>query len=522
MSEAARTAPAAAELPPLQGAQLLLLSIAIAASTFMEILDTTIVNVSVPAIAGSLGVSPSEATWTVSSYALAAAIVQPLTGWLGRRFGEVRVFVTSMLLFVATSAACGLAPSMTVLVAGRLLQGLVSGPMVALAQALLLRAYPATRRGVALAIWGMVVVVAPIFGPVLGGWITDNFSWPWLFYINVPIGLLAAAVSWALLHKRETERVRVPVDVVGIVLLFVGVGALQFMLDNGNEHDWFSSPLILTTAVVAVVCLVYLVAWELTDRHPIIDIHLFQIRNFSVACVLTFCAFFSFFGATILFPLWLETTVGYTATWAGLSMAPFGLMMLVLMPILGRNAPRLNKRATITIGFSIIAASMWWMSRFSEHSSFWQLSLPRMMLGAGMPFFFLPLNMILMSRIPPDHFASASGLWGFLRTVAGSVSTAVSVYIWNRRMDYHHAVLAEHVNPTAPGWTTLHDSLTQTGMPERTIHAIAESTLAQQASTLAINDTYLMYACIIVCLIPVLWLARPPFQPPLGAAGAAH
>jgi DHA2 family multidrug resistance protein len=189
---------------------------------------------------------------------------------------------------------------MTVLVAGRLLQGLVSGPMVALAQALLLRAYPATRRGVALAIWGMVVVVAPIFGPVLGGWITDNFSWPWLFYINVPIGLLAAAVSWALLHKRETERVRVPVDVVGIVLLFVGVGALQFMLDNGNEHDWFSSPLILTTAVVAVVCLVYLVAWELTDRHPIIDIHLFQIRNFSVACVLTFCAFFSFFGATIL------------------------------------------------------------------------------------------------------------------------------------------------------------------------------------------------------------------------------
>ena len=518
MTDTARSGPAAAELPPLQGAQLLLLSIAIAASTFMEILDTTIVNVSVPAIAGSLGVSPSEATWTVSSYALAAAIVQPLTGWLGRRFGEVRTFVVSMLLFVATSAACGFAPTMAALVAGRLLQGLVSGPMVALAQALLLRNYPSTKRGTALAIWGMVVVVAPICGPVLGGWITDNLSWPWLFYINVPIGLLAAGISWTLLRRRESQRVHVPVDVVGMVLLFVGVGALQYTLDNGNEHDWFSSPVIVVAAVVAAVSLVYLVAWELTDRHPIIDVHLFQIRNFTVASVLTFGAFFSFFGSTVLFPLWLETTAGYTATWAGMAMAPFGFMMLILMPILGRNAPRLNKRVTISIGFVIIITSMLWMSRLNEHSSFWQLAAPRMLMGCGMPFFFLPLNMILMSRIKPDHFASASGLWGFLRTIAGSVSTAVSVFLWNHRQNYHHAVLAEHVTSAAPGWSAVHDSLARAGMPEPAIRAVTESALAQQAGTLAINDTYLLYAAIIACLIPVLWLARPPFQPPPGSS----
>jgi MFS transporter, DHA2 family, multidrug resistance protein len=521
MTDASRSGPAAAEPPPLQGAQLLLLSIAIAASTFMEILDTTIVNVSVPAIAGSLGVSPSEATWTVSSYALAAAIVQPLTGWLGRRFGEVRTFVVSMLLFVVTSAACGLAPSMTILVAGRLLQGLVSGPMVALAQALLLRNYPATKRGMALAIWGMVVVVAPICGPVLGGWITDNLSWPWLFYINVPVGLLAAGVSWTLLRRRESQRVHVRVDVVGMVLLFVGVGALQYTLDNGNDHDWFASPVIVVATVVAAVSLVYLVAWELTDRHPIIDVHLFQIRNFTVASVLTFGAFFSFFGSTVLFPLWLETTVGYTATWAGLAMAPFGVMMLILMPILGSNAPRLNKRVTISIGFVIIITSMFWMSRLNEHSSFWQLAAPRMLMGFGMPFFFLPLNMILMSRITPDHFASASGLWGFLRTIAGSVSTAVSVFLWNHRRDYHHAVLAEHINSAAPGWNAAHDTLARAGMSEPAIRAVTEGTLAQQASTLAINDTYLLYAVIIACLIPVLWLARPPFQPPPGA-GSVH
>jgi DHA2 family multidrug resistance protein len=522
MPEPARDLPAEGAPPPLQGAQLMLLTVAIAAATFMEVLDTTIVNVSIPAIAGSLGVSPSEATWTISSYALTAAIVQPLTGWLGRRFGEVRSFVASMLLFVLMSAACGLAPSMSVLVAGRLLQGLVSGPMVAIAQALLLRNYPERKRGMALAIWGMVIVVAPICGPILGGWITDNLSWPWLFYINVPIGLAAAALSWTLLRRRESRRVHVRVDVVGIVLLFVGVGALQYTLDNGNQLDWFGSPLIIATSLIAAVGLIYLVAWELTDRHPVIDVHLFQIRNFTVASVLTFGAFFSFIGSTVLFPLWLETTVGYTATWAGMAMAPFGVMMLILMPILGQAAPRLNKRLAITIGLAIVALSMLWMARLNEHASFWQLTAPRILMGAGMPFFFLPLNLILMSRITPDNFAAASGLWGFLRTVSTSVSTAVSVFIWNHRQDYHHAVLAEHINPAAAGWNSTYGTLSGLGVPDPMIHAMTEDILAQQASTLAVNDAYLVFAIVIACMIPILWLARPPFQPPGDTGGGVH
>jgi len=510
-------APPAEETAPLHGAQLLLLTVAIAASTFMQILDSTIVNVSIPAIAGGLGVSPSEGTWTVSSYALTAAIVQPLTGWLGRRFGEVRTFVASMLLFIVTSAACGLAPTMTMLVAGRLMQGLVSGPMMALGQALLLRNYPATKRAMALAIWGMVVVVAPICGPVLGGWITDNLSWPWLFYINVPVGLLAAVVTWTLLRNRESRRMHVPVDIVGIALLFVGVGALQFTLDNGNEHDWFSSPLIVVAAVIAAVCLIYLVAWELTDRNPIIDLHLFRIRNFTVGSVLAFWGYFAFFGATVLFPLWLQTNVGYTATWAGLAMAPFGFIMMILMPILGRNARYLNRLA-VSIGFVIIIASMLWNARLSEHSTFWQLAAPRLLMGAGMPFFFLPLSLIILSRITPDHFASAAGLWGFVRTIATSVSTALSVFLWDHRQDYHHAVLAEHINTAAAGWNAVHGTLSRAGLPESTIHALAERMLAQQAATLAINDAYLLYAVIVLCLIPILWLARPPFHAQAGAA----
>jgi len=522
MAAQAHPLPADPELAPLQGAQLLLVTLAIAAATTMEVLDATIVNVSIPAIAGSLGVSPNEATWTITSYALTAAIGQPLTGWLGRHFGEVCTFVTSMLLFVATSAACGLAPTMSVLVVFRLLQGLVSGPMVAIAQALLLRSFPATRRGLALAIFGMVIVVAPIVGPILGGWITDNFSWPWLFYINVPIGLLAATLSWTLLHKRETRRTRTPIDKLGIMLLFIGVGALQYTLDNGNDLDWFSSPLIITTAIVAAAGLIYLVAWELTDQRPVIDVHLFQIRNFSVATLLTFGTFFSFMGSTVLFPLWLETTVGYTATWAGLAMAPLGLMMLILMPVLGSAAPRLNKRLTISTGFAIVIASMLWMTRLNEHSAFWQLAAPRMLMGAGMPFFFLPLNLILMSRITPDHFASASGLWGFVRQISGSVSTAVSVFLWSHRIDYHHATLAEHVNATAPGWIATQAALGRAGVPDRAILAITENAVLQQAGTLAINDMYLVFAIVIACMIPILWLARPPFQPPPGAGSGAH
>jgi DHA2 family multidrug resistance protein len=520
MADAAPLAPAPQELPPLHGMQLALLTVAIASATFMEVLDTTIVNVSVPSIAGSLGVSPSQATWTVSSYALAAAIIQPLTGWLGRRFGEVRTFVTSMLLFILMSAACGLATSMGFLVAGRLLQGLVSGPMVALAQALLLRSFPASKRGIALALWGMVVVVAPICGPVLGGWITENLSWPWLFYINVPIGLLAASMSWSILRHRESRKVYAPVDVIGMVLLFASVGALQYTLDNGNEQDWFASPAIVATAVVAVVCLTFLIAWELTDRHPIIDVHLFKIRNFTIGSIATCGAFFSFFGSTVLFPLWLETSVGYTPTWAGMAMAPSGLMMLLVMPVLGRNVQRLNKRLMVSIGFLIIAASMVWMTRLTEQATFWQLASPRMLMGAGLPFFFLPINMILMSRITPDHYASASGLWGFLRTLSGSISTAVSVFLWNHRRDYHHAVLAEHIHASASGWTSLSGSLGAAGMPEPSINAVTETLLAQQASTLAVNDTYIVYSVIVVCLIPLLWLARPPFQ--AAETGGAH
>jgi DHA2 family multidrug resistance protein len=518
MAEAAKPLPPG-EYPPLRGAALVILSCAIGISSFMEILDMTIVNVSVPAIAGSLGVSPSEGTWSISSYLLAAAVVQPLAGWIGRRFGEVRTFCTSIVLFVIFSMVCGMATTMPMLIAARLMQGLVSGPMMSVAQALLLRNYPVHLRGLALGLWAMVVIVAPIVGPVLGGWITDNLSWPWLFYINVPTGLAAAAVSWLLLRKRESARVKVPVDAVGLALLVIGVGALQFMLDNGNEKDWFHSNEIIAAAVIGVVALTFLIPWELTDKHPIVDLHLFQRRNFRVGTVCIAVAYFAFMGVNVIFPLWLQTALNYTSTWAGFAMAPIGLVALVMAPFIGRNLHRINLRLAPTISFVIMTFMMFWFARQTAEASFGQIALPRFIMGFGLPLFFLPLNQIIMAGIPSHEIASAAGLSNFVRTFSGSIATAVCVFFWSNRSEYHYATLTEHITPDSPAWAAYQAQMAQAGITGNAAMASTAQVVNGQALTMGANDIFFGMAILFIILIPLVWLARPPFRA-VGTGGA--
>lgn len=507
------------EPPPLHGSKLAWLTIFISLATFMEVLDMTIVNVSLPAIAGTLGVSPSEATWTISSYTLAAAIMQPLTGWLGRRFGEVRTFLISTMLFVVFSALCGLATSMPMLVTGRLLQGLVSGPMVPMAQAMLMRNYPPEKRGMAMALWAMVVFVAPILGPVLGGWITDNLSWPWLFYINVPVGLLSVIALWGLLRKRETKRVKVPVDVVGLGLLVIGIGALQFMLDNGNEHDWFDSRMIVTCAVIAVVGITCLIAWELTEKHPVLDLHLFAHRNFRIGVSVICLGFFCFFGIVVLYPLWLQTALGYTASWAGIAVAPVGILGLFLMPFVGRNIGRMNLRVAGSFGFLILSAVMFWLSTLTHEATIGQLILPRLLQGAGLAFFFLPLNQIAFSDVKPHELAGAAGLTSFLRNIAGSMSTAICVWLWTDRIDHHRAVMADRLTDGS-AWQEWSQQLATQGITDQPALAYTNAVMTQQAQTLGVNDITYAFGWVLLLLIPLLWLARPPFR--AQGSGAAH
>ena len=507
----------ASPLKPLQGGVLVLLTIAVAFSTFMEVLDMTIVNVSVPHIAGSLGVSPSEGTWTISSYALASAIMQPLTGWLARRFGEVRTFVTSVILFVVFSMLCGMATSMPELVIFRLLQGAGSGPMVALSLSLLLASYPKAKQGMALALWAMTVVVAPIFGPILGGWLTDNFSWPWIFYINVPVGALAAAISWVLLRKRETKTYKSPIDVIGLVLLVVGVGALQFMLDNGNDNDWFSSPMILTLGIIALVCMTFLLVWELHAKHPVIELALFKQRNFTVAVVALSLGMMAFFGINVVFPLWLQIDLGYTATWAGLASAPVGVLAFVMAPIIGANIQRLELRAVVTFSFIVFAVTSYWFASFDSSASFGTLIVPRFVMGIGIACFFIPLNQMYLSGLNPDQVASASGLANFCRTLASSISTAATVTLWQHRGEYHHAVLTEHVTAGTPAATRFLQQLHHDGFSPKQSLGLVDQLITREALTLSVNDVYLVCAVLFVAMIPMLWLARPPF----GNAGGA-
>jgi DHA2 family multidrug resistance protein len=496
------------------------LTVAIALATAMELLDMTIVNVSIPSISGSLGVSVSEGTWTVSSYMLASAVMQPMTGWLGRRFGEVRSFTTSIMLFVIFSALCGFAVSMQMLVACRVMQGVVSGPLLALGQALLLRNYPPDKRGLALGLWGMVIVTAPIFGPILGGYITDNLSWPWLFYINVPVGILAWFLVSRLLRNRESLRIKLPIDVVGLLLLVVGVGSLQYTLDNGNDLDWFGSPIIIVSSVVAVVSLTLLIVWELTDRHPIVDLHFFARRNFLIGTLCVSFAYFAFMGANIIFPIWLQTTAGYTATWAGIAVAPVGLFALFISPILGRNIHRVNLRWALTCAFSLFVFTMNWSSHMNETATLFQLAGPRFWQGLGVSVFFLCLNQITLSAVAQDELASATGLSSFMRTISGSISTAVNIWLWNRRIEFHHAVLSEHIRDSAQSWTGTQAHLKSLGIIGGGALQYADQTITQQAMTLSFNDLFHMFSLMFIFLIPWIWLAKPPFT--VRGTRAAH
>jgi DHA2 family multidrug resistance protein len=517
-SEAPRP-PAPPASSPLPAHLLPIFTIAVALSTFMEVLDTSIANVAVPTIAGNLAVSPNMGTWVISSYGLAAAIVVPLTGWIARRFGEVRTFVVSVLLFTLASALCGLATSLPMLVAFRFLQGLVSGPMVPLSQTLLLQNYPPAKRGMAMALWAMTVVVAPIFGPLLGGWITDNATWPWIFYINAPIGLFAAFTAWTLLHKRDTPTSRQPIDVTGLIAMVIGIGSLQLMLDNGNDQDWFSSNIICVLAVLAVVGIAFLVIWELTDDHPIVDLSLFKTRNFRFGVIAMALGYMAFFAMTVLIPLWLQTVMNYTPTWAGIATAPVGVLALILSPLVGKNSHRFDLRMGASLAFILFGLTAWWFSTFNLDTSLGHIVVPRFVQGIAVAFFFIPINQILLSGVQPSRMAAASGLSNFFRTLSGSMGTAIVTTLWTHRTQIHEVRLAENLTANGTAATSYLDTLAQGGVSGNAGYAQVQGVIHAQSAMLATSEVFWGIAILFGLLIGFVWLTRPPFGVAGGAAG---
>jgi DHA2 family multidrug resistance protein len=501
------------EPQPFHGTALAVITVALALATFMNVLDTTITNVAVPTIAGDLAVSPNQGTWVITAFVVATAIAVPLTGWLAQRFGEVRLFVACTTLFTVLSWLCGLSGSFAMLLFLRVLQGAVAGPMIPLSQSLLLNNFPPEKRGLALAIWGMTTVVAPVLGPILGGWITDNYSWPWIFYINIPVGIVSVAITWLMLRHRETPRRQRPIDVVGLVLLIVWVAALQIMLDNGNDMGWFGSAYIVELAIAATVALVLFLIWEWYEEHPVIDLTLFRNRNFNVAAVAVTLGFGVYFGGIVIFPLWLQTQMNYTATWAGIAAAPVGLLAIVFSPIVGRNLHRVDLRLFVTASFLVFAVCSFWLGSFNTQVTLGNLIEPRIWLGIGVATFFIPLTAMSLSGLTPDRIASASGLANFLRTLGASFGTSLSVTLWDRRATLHDAHLVDHFTSANPAVEHVYAQLQGVGLSAGQATELLSRTVSQQAFMLATNDFFWLSGWIFLVLLGLVWFARPPFAP---------
>ena len=497
-----------------------LASIALALGTFMQVLDTTIANVAIPTIAGNLGVSADQGTWVITSFAVANGISVPLTGWLMMRYGVVRTFVASVLLFTVASFLCGVAWSLPSLVFFRILQGAVSGPMIPGSQALLMSIFPPSKRGTALAIWSMTTLVAPICGPIFGGWISDNMSWPWIFYINVPVGIFAAGMAWRILGARETPTRKVPVDSIGFALLVLWVGSLQIMLDKGKDLDWFSSAPIVVMAIVAAVGFAAFLIWELTAAHPIVDLTLFKSRNFTMGVIAMCLGYAVFFGNIVLLSLWMQTQVGYTATWAGLVVAPSGAIAVLVTPIVGKMLSRVDARRIATFAFLAFGVSYWMRAGYTPDASFWDYVKPLLVQGFGMATFFVSIIALSLHGIPPERVPAASGLQNFMRITAGSFATSISTTFWDRHEALHQTRLAEASSVFDPALQQAMKGLHAAGMTDPQAVAVLTRSLVSQAYLLSTLDYFWLSAWLCLAMIIPVWFARRPSGGAPAAAAA--
>lgn len=499
-------------MPCIRGTQLVLLTVAVSLGIFMNVLDSSIANVAIPTIAGNLAVSADEGTWVITSFTVSMAIMLPLTGWLGKQFGEVRLFVLSTILFTIASVLCGLSNSLSMLVFFRVLQGAVAGPMIPLSQSLLLSNYPDEKKGLATALWATVAVAAPVIGPVLGGVITDYISWPWIFYINLPVGIFSAYLTWTILRDRESEIVKTRVDYVGLILLAVGIGSLQILLDQGKDLDWFDSNVIIALAIVSFISLSFLIIWELTEKHPIIDLTLFEIRNFTIGTIAISLGYMAFFGSVVILPLWLQTQMNYTATWAGIATAPLGIFPLFFSPFMSVVMKKIDLRICVSFGFLVFSLCSFWLAGFATNVNLNSVALVRFIQGFGIPFFFIPTISVLLSGLPNNRIASAAGLSNFFRILAGSFGTSITVTLWSNREALHQSTLVESLTSYQPLLSHALVNLQQAGLSLQSSYAAVLASVINQAYMLATDDIFWIFGVIFFCLCILIWFAKPPFM----------
>jgi DHA2 family multidrug resistance protein len=492
-------------------------------ATFMEVLDSSIANVALPHIAGNLSVSEEEATWVLTSYLVSNAIILPISAWFSRLIGRKRFYMTCVALFTASSFLCGLAPTLGVLVICRVMQGLGGGGLQPSEQSILADTFPPSMRGAAFAVYGMAVVVAPAIGPTLGGWITDNFNWRWIFYINVPIGIISLILTHRLVEDppyliKERAKGRPKIDYPGLALLVLGIGCLQVVLDKGQEKDWFSSTWITVLFVVAIYTLITWVVWEYHHPAPIVEIRLFKNRNFSTAMFFTFVLGIVLFGTTVVIPQFLQLLLGYPATKAGEALAGGGLMMLVMMPIAGQLVNRIDQRLMMAFGFIATGLSLFYIAtHLSLQMDFRTAAMLRTYQTIGLAFIFLPSSILAYVGTPREKNNQIAAMNSFVRNIGGSIGIAVISTMLTRQAQKHQVFLASHTSAGASAFGQMASGMTQqlaqkgAAQPQQQAYARIAGLIAGQATTLAYIDIISVLGVVVLCLSPlVLLMRRPP------------
>ncbi|MDP5255070.1 MULTISPECIES: DHA2 family efflux MFS transporter permease subunit [unclassified Vibrio] len=508
--------PTADRVQPLTGFALFIGAVCLAMANFLAILDTTIANVSIANISGSLGVSTSQGTYVITSYAVAEAISVPLTGWLSRRFGSIRVFVTCLVLFGIFSILCGMATSMSMLVVCRILLGFSGGPLMPLSQTLMIRIFPKDKSHAAIGIWSMTTLIAPIMGPILGGYLCDQYSWHYIFTAKAPFAILAGFFCWKLLQQYETKAFKSSIDKVGLILLVVWVAALQLMLDEGKDLDWFESNYIVAMAIIAVIGFAAFLIWELTERSPVVDLKVFRHRGFSLSMITLSLGFGCFFAISIITPLWLQTFMGYTATISGLTTSHMGMLAVFLAPVIASASSKRDPRLFVFVGVMWLGAWTFYRSFGNLEMTYDQISWPMFFQGIGTPLFFVPLTAIALGAVKESEMESAAGLMNFIRTLSGAIATSLSTTKWENETRHVHAELSGLIHPS----TSALESIGASGLSTEQARSLTNSLVSQQSGMVATNQLFMMIAVIFFVAAFVILLAPKPKK--TVDPGAAH
>src|ERR1700691_1927851 len=496
------------------------IALTVTLATFMEVLDTSIANVALPHISGNLSAGQDESTWILTSYLVSNAVVLPLSGWISERVGRKRFYMTCVALFTISSLLCGLAPSLSWLVFFRVLQGAGGGGLQPSEQAILADTFPPAKRGMAFAVYGIAVVMAPAIGPTLGGWITDNFTWRWIFFINIPVGILSLILTSRLIQDppyfKRRKLKETHIDYTGLGFVALGLGTLQVILDKGQRDDWFDSHFIIWLTVISAASLIFVIFWEWHQKDPIIDLHLFRERSFATANFLMFMLGFALLGSTLLLPLFMQTLLGYTAERAGLALMPGGFTIMIAMPIVGFLLSRYNPRYLMMFGLSMLSFSLFHMTTFDLGADFRPLTLARMYQALGLAFLFVPINTTAYSSLPRDKNNAASGLMNLARNIGGSVGISVVTTLLARRTQFHQVRLTENLSAANPQFQSRLHGMVGTfsggGSGPATAlqqaYALMQANVIRQSTMLAYIDNFWLLGIVIACLIPCVFLIK--------------